>query len=155
MFSTPIAEPRAGKPRMFPLLAVYEAAMLSWGAQRGILHLIRGAWSWRQTDSALADSGEAAAIIDHALADAATAGRLSEFVALPASDDIFWAVYLEPAEQQAAGGTEIGTWTEIGRKLFSKDREGALVLNVSALVRNVNRRLAEAGYPVDGSGESV
>jgi hypothetical protein len=158
MFSMPIQEPRAGEPRIFPLLAVYEAAILSWGAQLGVLPFVRDAWKWRRSDAAERDAGGAYVVSEHALADAARAVQLTEFLLSPNGDDLFWGLFLEPncSEQMtASGGAVMGTWTQIGQAMFSKDREGSLILNVSALVRKVNRRLADAGYPVDASGDSA
>jgi hypothetical protein len=154
MFSMPIQEPRAGEPRMFPLLAVYEAAILSWGAQLGVLPFVRDAWKWCRSDTAERDTGAAYLVSENALADV----QLPEFLLSLNGDDLFWGLFLEPnwSEQMtASGGAVIGTWTQIGQAMFSKDREGSLILNVSALVRKVNRRLAEVGYPVDTSGDSV
>jgi len=154
MFSMPIQEPRPGEPRMFPLLAVYEAAILSWGAQLGVLPFVRDAWKGGRSDTTERDTGAAYLVSEHALANV----QLPEFLLSLNGDDLFWGLFLEPnwSEQMtASGGAVIGTWTQIGQAMFSKDREGSLILNVSALVRKVNRRLAEVGYPVDTSGDSV
>jgi hypothetical protein len=153
MFETPASlmpEPRAGKPRLFPLLAVYEAAMLSWTAQIGLsLPFMRGVWSWRkrQLAATVASSGWTD---DHFIA-AIQAGNAPEFE--PRLDDkaLYWIAGLHSQKEQGARvfGVVAGDQERVSRSMnvLSLVAGGsAVVLNITAFVNAVDKRLSEAGF---------
>lgn len=149
VFRTPahlLPEPRAGKPRMYPRLAVYEAAMLAWAAASGLpIRLITGAWG-QLTMHAIGHG--ASGWVDADFIEAIKAGQVRDF---DPDADTMWVIFPVgwadgKADQAAVRRMVRCKAIDLSAVALSGDAiaEGIIVINVAAIVRLVEARLADA-----------
>lgn len=143
-----LPEPRAGHPRMVPLLAAYEFESRAWGRRHGIPSSVIGrAWGYRKRQS-LSASGWT----DDDFIEAARSGKLREFDAdRDESRPAYWAMllldhnnpeYPHPDLLALLAGDDVKAMLET----LTVNGGGVLMLNMTSLVRRVNQRLADAGW---------
>jgi hypothetical protein len=153
LFKTPshlLPEPRAGKPRVFPLLAVYEAAMHAWGSKRGLPQsFMIHAWQFRIMRM-LAQNGRSGGWQESDFAEGAAAGAMTEFQDIDRARPWFWVIATLATEDgkphprgllltQADGlGDAVAT--------MSQEGGGALVINATDIIADVHERLRDAGW---------
>lgn len=99
MFITPIPEPRAGKPRRFPTLALYEAALLAHASRVGLpLSLVSAIYEsriWEGASLYVLKTGEAAAYyLSEAVKPAIESGELTEFHFRGKDHQTYWVAKL-------------------------------------------------------------
>lgn len=152
MFTTPIPEPRAGHPRQFPLLAVYEAALLSWAAEHAQpLPIIREAIERRLGD--IASMQGKSGWRDSNVQAAAAAGLAPDLVPADSGGIRYWAIWLGNAAADGAGRV-LGVLScnidslaaEIRQQATLHGKPGILIVPVSEIVADVHRALDAAGW---------
>jgi len=169
VFFTPLPEAKAGKPRQFPLIAAYEADLLSWAGRAGLpLSLVKEMFAWAQS-SLQPEGGWVGDIVD-----LARQNKFEEFLPRSGSKAAYWVALIDyigrNSETPAPSlGDETLPWGprtasivaffrgdaarvgEMVEALASPEyASGILVIPISAHVQNVNRVLTEAGIDLSG-----
>ncbi len=155
LFSTKLPEAKAGHPRQFPLLAVYEAEMLARAANDGTpLLTIRYAFEQRRWLSLekYVDDGNGGSI-EKDFARLVEGDRWDEFSLRPNDDPVFWLIILGPkmGDHQVTMGCYPVTRETMFDKLLSdpdNDYTGSnfLLINITDVVRKVLFRLEQEGW---------
>jgi hypothetical protein len=160
-------EPRAGKPRMFTLLHVYEAAMLGHASRSGIpLHIIATAFRRR-----IGDVGERQIIAENprpivafwegdVVEAAVRSQQLREFETRAPDAAAYWIINLvsRESETQFANLTvcdQPSLQEAITAAERQKDRASpqSLLINVTDIVTSIDNALANLGVNVETSSD--
>ena len=162
LFTAPIPEPKAGKPRQFPLVSVYEAAIMACALHSGLsLWLAQQAIEDRMLQAGGAPAGEAGpGGYDACIARGANPGGMPEFDETDLPDPWLWVIRLHPwiippPDDDGAGGivdvvcvvkpNELGEamqrceWS----KPISRYAISAHLLNITEIVADVDQVLLE------------
>ncbi len=162
LFTAPIPEPKAGKPRQFPLVSTYEAAIMACALHSGLsLLLTREAIENRMRQAGGAPAGEAGpGGYDACIAKAAEPGEMPELDETDLSDPWLWVIrfhpwIIPPPDDDGAGGivdvVRVVKPNELGEamqrcelsKPILRYAISAHLLNITEIVADVDQVLLE------------